>query len=604
MSSFGFTQSKSASESHALVVAPRVYPLTSLLAEMSSRGGTCQVLHDVHEAYTLSSKTFFNIILVYAREGVAETLLLLQLLKAHALGNPCIVLLAHPDQAYSYALAASPADTMLSSLMLPSRILDAAGMPSINRYATTVLNPAPLIEDVIKTKLLVLPLPFHEDCLPSGVGFANNTDHRPDAIVITHLDGLKQLHAHLSPALVAVLPIIDMSEENLNTSNNRFDAFAKNNMMSLQKALEQIQPILDQVSKLSKDYFETTSASWMLVAHLAVRNKGLVPIKDAHNQSFYRFFEDDILPNVSALADYLEDEGFISKKLHERLHCCPECQSARVQVREECSSCGSIDIDNVTMLHHFACGYHAPQRDFEKAHTATKHVRSETYRNSFARLPELHCPKCDQNVSGYGTDYDISGRLIECNDCGHQTGEPQVGFVCMDCNSNTPVERMVLKKIYEYKLTNKGMEMAYNHSSLALKEDKWSETTLKNNDSASADIKSLHQRVSQFANERKTSSEDYAVIMIRLDVSGQVRRDIGEIVWRDSVGLFGRLLRDAFSSQTDIVQRHDVFLVMIDNNTRAQIEELLPALREKIEKPLKIDLHVEYVLLGSPANDK
>lgn len=158
---------------------------------------------------------------------------------------------------------------------------------------------------------------------------------------------------------------------------------------------------------------------------------------------------------------------------------------------------------------------------------------------------------------------------------------------------------MLLKKIYEYRLTNKGTEMAYKQSSLAFKENIINEAPPKSHHNAAADIKSLHQHVSQFANERKSSSEDYAVIMIRLDVSGTARRDIGEVLWGESVALFGRLLRDTFSSETDIVQRHDVFLVMIEKSTSAHIQNMWPEIQEKIEKPLKVNLQAEYIFLGS-----
>jgi hypothetical protein len=596
MSPIGISAISASTMTRVMVVAPRSSVITGLVSEIARRDAACVVIHDANDAYAQSRKSPFQLILVYAREGVAETLLLLQLLKTHAQGQPRVVLLVHPDHAYSYALAASPADAMFSSLMSPSRILDVAGIfATSSRGFAPVLNPAPELE-VQPIKLLILPQPLHVRQLPTNTVLVRCESEIPDAVIITRADGFDLMRQILAPAVVAVVPIIDLTH----TLKDRSDVSAPYSRFGIEKALEEIAPLIATAKNLPDDYFKTINQSWMLLAHMAVRQCALMPVRDVNVPTLYRYSQETLFSSLSEIAESLIEDGLLTKALLDRVQCCPECHSARVQVREECAACRSINISDTPLIHHFACGYHGTQNDFTKQ-SPTENLGSiyKDKQSGLLRVSQLHRPKCAQELTQYGGDYDTSGQLIVYEDCGHEMGESAVGFMCMDCHAHTTAEKMQVNNVYQYSLTSIGQQAAFKATADYFKDNVSHDIRTETNTPASQDIRGLHRRVSQFAREQKAREQDYAVLMIRLDVAGKVRRDSGDMLWRESVALFGRLLRERFTSQIDIIQRHDVFLVLLDQEQFAHIKETQADLKQSLEKPIRIDLKVEYVFLGA-----
>ncbi|MGL4727548.1 MAG: hypothetical protein ACRCWO_02220, partial [Bosea sp. (in: a-proteobacteria)] len=94
---------RAAGLSRVLVVAGDATAIAPVCAELMRRGAACAMSSGVTEAAESVRATEYDTILVHAREGAPETLLLLQLLKAQAIGNPRVLLLVDPEQATAYS---------------------------------------------------------------------------------------------------------------------------------------------------------------------------------------------------------------------------------------------------------------------------------------------------------------------------------------------------------------------------------------------------------------------------------------------------------------------------------------------------------------------
>ncbi len=145
--------------------------------------------------------------------------------------------------------------------------------------------------------------------------------------------------------------------------------------------------------------------------------------------------------NVRKLAEELADSGYLTRRLFDRVHVCDRCGSSRLNVREECPSCRSPHLSTVTLLHHLRCAYQGPEHDFRAADG------------------HLICPKCARELRHYGSDYERSGTVQECQDCRHVGSDPSVGFVCMDCSAHFDGEAVRCIDFHHYDLSEAGIEL-------------------------------------------------------------------------------------------------------------------------------------------------
>ncbi|NYZ14514.1 hypothetical protein HL658_18345 [Azospirillum sp. RWY-5-1] len=133
-----------------------------------------------------------------------------------------------------------------------------------------------------------------------------------------------------------------------------------------------------------------------------------------------------------AANDYLE-------RLHfDRVHRCPGCGGHLLNIREVCVECGSSNIENLPVLHHFRCGYVAPIGEFESKGRGRS------------------CPKCGHSMRNLGTDHEIVGEQVRCRSCAISFDEPNVEAACFRCGRKTPVDQCVTMDIWGYRLTTLG----------------------------------------------------------------------------------------------------------------------------------------------------
>ena len=104
-----------------------------------------------------------------------------------------------------------------------------------------------------------------------------------------------------------------------------------------------------------------------------------------------------------------------------RTHACSKCGSARLQVYEACPECGSADIAEEILVHHYRCGCQEAESHFIQGNL-------------------LICAKCRRELNHLGVDYGKPGKICVCRACGAGNSEPSTRFICMDCYAATPVE--------------------------------------------------------------------------------------------------------------------------------------------------------------------
>jgi hypothetical protein len=121
-----------------------------------------------------------------------------------------------------------------------------------------------------------------------------------------------------------------------------------------------------------------------------------------------------------------------------RTHACSKCGSARLQVYEACPECGSADIAEEILVHHYRCGCQEAESHFIQGNL-------------------LICPKCRRELNHLGVDYGKPGKICVCRACGAANSEPNARFVCMDCDTMTPADIAATTDWYHYDLTELGL---------------------------------------------------------------------------------------------------------------------------------------------------
>lgn len=126
-----------------------------------------------------------------------------------------------------------------------------------------------------------------------------------------------------------------------------------------------------------------------------------------------------------------------------RTHACDNCRSARLHVYEACPSCGSAELINEPIVHHYRCGWQEPE-------------------SRFAQGRILACPKCRRELRHFGVDYGKPGDAAVCRGCGESNSEPNVHFACLDCGSVTPAADASPTDWYHYDITEQGLRALHD----------------------------------------------------------------------------------------------------------------------------------------------
>ena len=143
-------------------------------------------------------------------------------------------------------------------------------------------------------------------------------------------------------------------------------------------------------------------------------------------------------PGVRQHLEFLANQDLLRRRHFTRTHACSKCASARLNIYEACPACGSADLFEEVLVHHYRCGCQEAE-------------------SRFIQGDLLVCPKCRRELRHLGVDYGKPGKIVTCRACGAVNSEPTVNFVCMDCSAVTPADDAAATDWYHYDLTNLGL---------------------------------------------------------------------------------------------------------------------------------------------------
>ncbi|HUJ37043.1 MAG TPA: hypothetical protein VLW88_05150 [Hyphomicrobium sp.] len=276
--------------------------------------------------------------------------------------------------------------------------------------------------------------------LPDSIRFVDDQDNAVDAILLSGTNGRHLLTSRISKAAAAIVPIIDASGQSVDGAEFTLPILTPATLML---ALQSLAPVIERVRSLPKSLLESSDPRLWLLARVATRGGAAEPSRDVNAKSTIRFAHEAAVPNFLANAERLSRSGHLLRHFFDRLNVCPACSSARILIREECRDCRSTDISEEAVIHHLRCAHQAPERDFRDGQ-------------------ELICPKCRAALEHFSVDYDKPGTLTVCNACGHATGEPAIGYLCLDCGSKGDSGLLRTCVIHSYTLTERGRQAVFS----------------------------------------------------------------------------------------------------------------------------------------------
>lgn len=141
-----------------------------------------------------------------------------------------------------------------------------------------------------------------------------------------------------------------------------------------------------------------------------------------------RFFHDQLLR-----LGYIRRNRFI-----DRIHVCPVCKSSHILFFETCPHCGSSEIEEEPVIHHFRCANVAPAHTYEQD-------------------GELICPKCRHKLRHIGVDYDRPSSVYTCRQCDQTFMYPDMRAYCTENRRNWKPDELLPVDVEEYEFTPEGI---------------------------------------------------------------------------------------------------------------------------------------------------
>lgn len=410
--------------------------------------------------------------------------------------------------------------------------------------------------------VLWLPEPPAGDLLPPFVDIHASRSGRPDVVVLADAKALDLLTSWVAKPTAAVVPIVDASDRAIAGADLTLSIVSPE---TLALALRSLQPLMDRVRQLPESYFRSADPGHWLLARLATRDRGAEPLRDPTSTSTVRYLDAPLLPHFLACAERLSRSGFLERHFFDRLSVCPNCSSARLIIREECRNCRSSDVVQEPIIHHLRCAYQGPERDFRDGE-------------------HLTCPKCRTRLEHFSVDYDKPGTLTVCNTCGHATGEPAIGYVCLDCNSKGDASLLNVRVVHSYTLTERGREAVFSPA-IALGEG------------LAIERQHLRRTVREFVAEHRALGLPCAILVIRLDPQKATAAGVTEDAFAAAADFFGGILRETFTPETEILRTGLTFTVLISGDTPATINDGIDQIRQELERHLSVNVDASYEVM-------
>lgn len=412
-------------------------------------------------------------------------------------------------------------------------------------------------------RILGLPHAFDHASVPDGT--IPSTGHEsPDVVVLTDPGAAGLIATRLPYGCAAILPVIDASPREVRTGRTRgrrFDLTSGATLGELGVAMTMLAPVVERLRELPPSVRMSQDPRMVLLARVAVRDRGIVPRRDATVRDTFVYADDSAVPGMLGHAEDLAEQGLFHRRFFDTLITCPRCASGRVSVREHCTSCRSSDLVEESILHHLRCTYQAPEHEFASA-------------SGFA------CPKCRASLVHFGVDYDRPGSVSLCRACGHASGESSVGFLCLDCEGESGADDMATRRIQRYEISDAGRECLRNGNALA--------------PPGSGD-ETAAQRVRSFV-ARQTAAHQPCCILVA-SFGEPPGRSLGRLHLQTRA-LFASAMRETFTVETEIVEQAPHFLALLAGDAKADVERALPGIRIALERHLASPPAINYRVHG------
>ena len=143
-------------------------------------------------------------------------------------------------------------------------------------------------------------------------------------------------------------------------------------------------------------------------------------------------------PTTQRRLEMLAGLDLLHRRHFTRTHSCDKCESARLHVYEACPACGSANLREETIVHHYRCG-------------------CQEIESHFSQGDLLICPKCHRTLHHIGVDYGKPGKAVLCAGCGATNSDPFVRFACLDCSSVQNADDAKAIDWFNYDLTEEGI---------------------------------------------------------------------------------------------------------------------------------------------------
>jgi hypothetical protein len=200
---------------------------------------------------------------------------------------------------------------------------------------------------------MALPWRLHDESLPDGVGQVLYQE-TPDVVVLNQINSGHLITNRLSPALAAIVPVVDASEPGGDGFNaRRADIrIAAANKAALADTFLMLQQPIARLRSLAPSVFQSKDPRVHLLARLFVRDRGLEPRRDPNFRETVVYADESSIACVQRHAEDLVELRMLKRQFFDKLITCPRCESARISVRERCLACRSSDVIEEPVIHH------------------------------------------------------------------------------------------------------------------------------------------------------------------------------------------------------------------------------------------------------------
>lgn len=217
---------------------------------------------------------------------------------------------------------------------------------------------------------------------------------------------------------------------------------------SVQHQLHTIENLLDRRVELPERVLEAANTDPYVAAsaYAWLRDgKVLVNLSNVWPKG-YGYDLRDANSDAETILETLAISGYMNREFAEVAHPCPKCESIQVILRDSCTKCGSVNIEEQPILHHFKCSYQGHETAF--LDSAGHYI----------------CPKCRNELKHFGVDYDKPGMMNFCRSCDHESHESKISGRCLSCTHTFHIEESDRQEICNYTLTKEGVHGLFQGS--------------------------------------------------------------------------------------------------------------------------------------------